>query len=190
MNDIIKKANEDFQKLPREIMAHRLSAEAHRHWNMVLGGVATVLTTIVGTAVFTGLVTQFGLDGKGFPTVKAIEGRGGGLLFVLILVLSVLAPVTGALHSFMHNAEDAAAHQISAAGYSSVLCRMTVFLARFSDDASQEKAREILTEYDAIMKEYNAVLAKSLTLTQHAYERADSFLAPPKTGKEQCQTAA
>ena len=181
MNDVLTRAVEREKELPREIMAHRVSAEFHRHRNMVLGGWATVLTTLIGTGVFTGLVSRFGLDGKGTGPVNPFQGRGGILLFGVVLFLSMLAPVVAALHSFMHNAEDAASHQASVAGYSRVLCRLTIFIAKYGPDTPPEKTDEALNTYDNIMKEHASVLEKSLTLTTQAFVKADELMgAPPK----------
>jgi hypothetical protein len=176
--DLIKGATEDQERLPREIMAHRVSAEWHRHWNMVLGGLATVLTTLVGTAVFTGLVSQFGLDGKGTAASNPFTGKGMICLYGLVLFLSILAPVVAAVHTFMHNEEDAAIHQTSAAGYSDVLGKLTIFLAQFGDSLPPtDQIDKALSEYEKITKECNSVLAKSLTLTQQAYNKADELMS-------------
>ena len=91
LNDVLKKATEEQKMLPREILAHRVSAEFHRHRNMVLGGWATVLTTLIGTAVFTGLVSQFGLNGKSQGSVSPFEVTGGIWLYGFVLFLSALA---------------------------------------------------------------------------------------------------
>jgi hypothetical protein len=70
---------------------------------------------------------------------------------------SILVPVIAALHAFMHNAEDAAKHQVSVAGYSGVLGRLRRFLTKYGDSGPQpEKIDEALTAYDEIMKEYNS----------------------------------
>ena len=179
LNDVVQKAKEHQEKLPREIMAHRVSAEYHRHRNMVLGGSATVLTTLVGTAVFTGLVSHFGLDGKTTNATNPFNTNGMVWLYGLVLLLSILAPVIAALHTFMHNAEDAAMHQASVAGYSGVLGDLTIFLARYGDSGpAPEKIDEALNEYDKIIKEYNSVLAKSLPLTEQAYRAAEKLMKP------------
>jgi uncharacterized membrane protein len=177
LNDVLKKAAEEQKMLPREIMAHRVSAEFHRHQNMVLGGLATVLTTLIGTAVFTGLVSQFGLNGKSQGSVNPFAVTGGIWLYGFVLFLSVLAPVVAALHSFMHNAEDAASHQASVAGYTRVECRLTIFLAKYCPETPPEKTDEALNAYESIMKERGSVLEKSLTLTTRAYEKADQLMA-------------
>lgn len=176
--DVIQKATEEQEMLLLEIMAHRVSAEWHRHWNMVLGGLATVLTTVVGTAVFTGLVSQFGLDGKGTGAPNPFASKGMSCLYGLVLFLSILAPVIASLYTFMHHAEDAAMHQTSSAGYSDVLGQLTVFLARFSDSPlPTDQIDKALNEYAKITKERNSVLAKSLTLTKQAYRKADELMS-------------
>jgi hypothetical protein len=177
LNAVLKKAAEEQKMLPREIMAHRVSAEFHRHWNMVLGGWATVLTTLIGTAVFTGLVSQFGLNGKSKSSIDPSAVTGGTWLYGFVLFLSVLAPVVSTLHSFMHNAEDAASHQASVAGYTRVECRLTIFLAKYGPDTPPEQNDEALSAYENIMKERGSVLKKSLTLTTRAYKKADELMA-------------
>ena len=177
LNDVLKRAAEEQKMLPREIMAHRISAEFHRHRNMVLGGWATVLTTLIGTAVFTGLVSQFGLNGRSQGSVNPFAVTGGIWLYGFVLLLSILAPVIAALHSFMHNAEDAASHQASVAGYTRVECRLTIFLAKYSPDTPPEKTDEAMHAYESIMKERGSVLEKSLTLSTRAYEKADELMA-------------
>ena len=176
MNDVFKRAREQQRSLPLEIMAHRVSAEAHRHWNMALGGLTTVLTTLVGTSIFTGLVSQFGLNGKG-EVRNPFAAQGMGWLYLIVLLLSISTPVLAALHTFMHHAEDASTHIASAAGYGEVLRRLTTFLAKYDgSNPAPEKRDKALKEYDDIIKEYNSVLAKSLTLTRKAYEAAKSHM--------------
>jgi hypothetical protein len=174
-NDVVLKRASDLEaQLPREIIAHKVSAEYHRHRNMVLGGCAVVLTTLVGTAVFTGLVSQFGLDGKGTTPKNPFSGPGIPWLYAAVLILSILAPVIAALHTFMHDAEDAATHLASVAGYSRVLSHLTIFLARYGEsDPPPEKIDEALNEYDKITTDYDSVLGKSLTLTKRAYKSAE-----------------
>jgi hypothetical protein len=175
LNEIFKTAREDHTKLPHQIMAHRLSAEYHRHQNKILGGCATVLTTLIGTAVFTGLVSQFGLDPKSSATFNPFQDRSGHGLYSIVLFLSLFAPVVAALNSFMHHAEDAASHQVSAAGLSRVLCLLTIFLAKYHSDMPAERADEALDSYADIMKEYDEVLGRSLPLTKRAYKKADEL---------------
>jgi hypothetical protein len=176
MNDIFKSAKKYQEELPREVMAHKLSAEYHRHWNMALGGLSTVLTTLVGTAIFTALVSQLGLDGKG-EIRNPFAGQGMDWLYVIVMLLSIAAPILAAVHTFMHHAEDASTHRASVEGYANVLRRFTVFLAQYDDsNPAGEKRAEALKEYDEILKEYTSVLGKSLTLTEKAYTNADKML--------------
>jgi len=180
--NIFEMARKDHRQIPRLIEAHKLSAEYHRHWNMVLGGLSTVLTTFVGTAIVTGLVSQLGLDGKGEIRIP-LERQGIDYIYIMVIVLSISAPILAALHTFMHNAEDASAHTASVEGYANVKRRLTLFLAQYDNsDPAAEKKDEALKEYDEIMKEHNAVLGKSISLTKKAYEKADKNLKEkPKT---------
>ena len=183
MRDIFQRAKKSQEELPREIMAHRVSAEYHRHWNMALGGISTVLTTLVGTAIFTGLVSQLGLNGKG-AIQNPFAGQGMACLYVVVIFLSISAPILAALHTFMHHAEDAATHRASVEGYADVLRRLTDFLAKYEgpDQAAQNKD-EARKDYDDIMKEYNLVLGKSLTLTKKAYRDADKLTTEAASSK-------
>lgn len=181
MNNIIKDAAEQQRQLPREIMAHRVSSEHHRHRHMVLGALATVLTTMVGTSVFTGLVSYFGLDGKGqsHSPIESPFVHGGMMwLFFAVLLLSISAPIVAAWHTFLHDADDASTHKASAVGYAEVLRRLTSFVARHETPSpTPEGEKEAIREYDDIMKQYNSVLEGSITLTKHAYKSADKLLA-------------
>jgi len=177
MKEIFEKARQDQKELPRLIMAHRLSAEYHRHRNMALGGLSTVLTTLVGTAIFTGLVSQFGLNGQGNIANPFIKAQGGQvILYLAVLLLALVAPILAALYTFMHDAEDTSTHWASVAGYANVLRRLTIFLAKYNDSSPAEEKNEALKEYDEIMKEYNSVLGKSITLTEKAFKNADKKL--------------
>lgn len=181
MIDIIKDAFEFYEKLPREIMAHRVSAESHRHWHMALGGLSTVLTTLVGTGIFTGLVSQFGLDGMG-PVLNPFENQGMRWLYWIVLSLALLAPIVAALHTFMHHAEDASAHRGSVEGYVNVLRRLKIFLAKYdATNRAPEEKKAAREEYDEIMKEYSFVIGRSITLTDKAYKKADMMLKEEAT---------
>ena len=76
----------------------------------------------------------------------------------------------------MHHAEDASTHRASVEGYANVLRRLTIFLAEYDDSNPTVEKNEALKAYDEIMKEYNSVLGKSLTLTKRAYKKADKKL--------------
>lgn len=185
MDDIFERARDDRARLPLEVMAHRLSAEYHRHRNMVLGGLSTVLTTLVGTAVFTGLVSQLGLTGEG-ELRNPFAGEGMDWFYIAVVVLSVSAPIAAALHSFVHDAEDAATHKASAEGYANVMRRLTVFLARHDvPGLTPDGLRSAIQEYDEIMTEYTVVLGRSIPLTKSAYRAAQTELRQGRVRIEQ-----
>ncbi len=176
MIDVFKSAMEIQTQLPREILAHTVSAEYHRRWNMRLGVLSTVLTTLVSTAIFTGLVSQLGLNGKG--TIRnPLTDHGMDWLYLIVIILSISAPIISALHTFMHHAEDASRLSASVEGYSSVLRRLTTFPTKYEgSNSAGDKKLEALKEYDEIMKEYNFVLGKRITITNHEYKKADKRL--------------
>ena len=167
-HDLFKRAEElQEQVLPLEIMGHKVSAEYHRRRHMVFGGLATVLTTPIGTSVFTSLVSQFGLNGKAVKLENPFAGWGGPIIFYAVLILSTLTPIIAALRTFMHDSEDFASHWASVECYSEVLSRMNMFLAKYADSSP-----DALNEYGEIMDKCNSVLGRSLTITERAYEKA------------------
>ena len=177
LNDVLRRASALQQLLPREIMAHRVSAEYHRHRHMKVGGLATIFTTLIGSSVFTALLGQFGLEGKVLKLVgNPFSGLGGTIVYFTVLILSIAAPVLAALNTFMHDSEDVASHAASVQGYAEVLSRLTVFLAKYIDTSPAGATMdEALKEYDEIMNKYNSVLG-NITLTERAYKKADKLI--------------
>ena len=61
------------------------------------------------------------------------------------------------------------------------LGRLTIFLTMYDNSGppgsqTPEKMEEAVAEFDQIRKEYNSVLAQSLTLTTRAYRHADKLM--------------
>ena len=182
MKNVYDSAVEIQRELPREIMAHKLAAEHHRKYSMILGGLSTFLTTLVGTAIFTGLVSQLGMDGTA-ELRNPFQGQGMQWGYLIVMLLSVLTPIVAALHTFMHHAEDASTHRASAEGYTNVLRRFTTFLTKYEDfNSTRDMKNEAAGEYDEIMIEYCSILGKSLTLTRGAYRNADKRLKKKENG--------
>jgi hypothetical protein len=169
MNNIFDDARTRKAEIRLQIIAHGLSAEFHRHRNMVLGGVSTVLTTFVGTTIFTELVSQLGLNGKG--TIRIHQGMDW--FYLTVILVSISTPILAALHTFLHDLEDAVTHRASVEGYANVLNRLTVFLSTYDGSGPPAQNNDnVRKEYADIMKEYNSVEGKSLTLTNKAYRDA------------------
>src|ERR1041384_7965331 len=104
MNEILTNATKYQDHITREAKAHYLSAEYHRHQHMFLGALATIVTALVGTGIFAGLVSQLGLEGK---APFSIPSSGLAWLYWVVALLSISAPVLTAFHTFLHHAEDA-----------------------------------------------------------------------------------
>ena len=174
MNDILTNAKKYRDKITREAKAHYLSAEYHRHQDMFLGAIATIVTALVGTGIFAGLVSQLGLEGK---SPFSIPSSSLAWLYLIVALLSISAPVLTALHTFLHNAEDAQKHKASEANYNRVVQRLDIYLSRYADlDSAAEKKEEALREFEDILKEYNIVRESSLTMPRKAYEDAEKKL--------------
>ena len=63
MNETLTNARANRSDAGRRAVAHELSAEYHRHRGVQFGVAATVVSAIVGSAVFVTLTRTIGLDG-------------------------------------------------------------------------------------------------------------------------------
>jgi MFS family permease len=96
---------------------------------MRLGIVATIVSALVGTALFAGLARQFGTDDK-----QPVLGLTSGWLwlgFAIIALLSISAPVLTGLQTFLKYSEQAEKHKATAVSYDRLRQRLDVFLLRF-----------------------------------------------------------
>ena len=125
-----------------------------------IGGLATVLTIVVGAAV-----------------VKEIGGASPDPRFRLGLgAIAVLATVLTALHTFLGYAARTASHRSTAAGYAAVLRRINEALTfgRASVDDQRRVAKSIRTSLDALSRDAPEVPAGIL-----AKYRRPSLALPP-----------
>lgn len=171
MNGILTTAEEYREQVAMRATAHYKSAEWHRHQSAKLGGIATVLSALVGTTIFATITSQLGLDGQGHISLPS---GGWALLgyavFVLILIAS---PVLTGLQTFLNNAEQAEQHRGSWAGYLRLQQRLDIFLLRYAEVNPEAAMREkALQELKEITTEIGTMSDNSITLTKRAYDEA------------------
>jgi len=168
MDDILAKAKEYGRLFSLLKIAHEKSAEWHRSLGEKLGGAEKGISTIVGTAVFVGLASQLGLDGKG--TIRIPEHSWALILYMLVLLLLISAPLLTALQMFRKDAEQSIGHGNSYAAYGRLEQRIDIFVLRFSTGTDRKEA---LKEVDEISKELETIRRQSIMLTKRAYEDAE-----------------
>jgi hypothetical protein len=171
MDDILAKAKEYGKPFSLLKIAHERSAEWHRSLGEKLGGAEKGISTIVGTAVFVGVASQLGLDGNG--TISIPKGFWAGVLYVLVLLLLISAPLLTALQMFRKDAEQSIGHRDSFAAYGRLEQRIDIFRLTFSSGTDRNEA---LKGLDEISKELKTIRRQSIMLTKRAYKDAESEL--------------
>jgi hypothetical protein len=174
-NDILKSAASYQYEFARMAEAHRLSAEYHRGRDLSLGVFSQLITAVLGTTVFVGLLSHFGVSGSGTFTIP--QETVPRLLYFFVLALSVAGPGITTLRRAMHDAEDYASHLVSASAYAVLSKRLDIFVLRYSEAEQLTVRGEALDKLTAIVDEYGAIFAKSITLTAPAYAAGERELA-------------
>ena len=167
MNDLVTNAQRYMKTAHREAKAHQISAEYHRHHDMVFGTITTVVTAVVGTSIFAGLVSKLNVAGTGGVQISS------GMAWVVALV-SIVAPALTAVRALLHDAKDADEHKSGMDHYNHLGRRLDSFCLRFADGGSAgERRDEALREWEDIMKDYDKV-PQMPTVTKEAYKAADA----------------
>lgn len=171
MEDVLTKAIEYRKLFSLLKIAHELSAEWHRSLGEKLGGAEKGIASIVGTGIFVGVVSQFGLDGS--ETLNIPVSATARFLYFLLLLILLTAPLLTALQMFRKDAEQANSHRDSYSTYGRLEQRIDIFLLKYSTEADRIEA---LKELDEISKELQIIRSKSITLTKKAYKDAEEEL--------------
>ncbi len=169
MKDILKKALIYQEFAATKSNAYYATADYYRRNHMRLGIVATIVSALVGTALFAGLARQFGTDGK-----QAVGGSASGWLwvaFAFIALLSISAPVLTGLQTFLKYSEQAEKHKATAVSYDHLRSRLDVFMLRFVGQPDSERANA-LKEFQVIVDEFGSVGESSATIPDHVYDAA------------------
>jgi hypothetical protein len=148
--------------------AYYATAHYYRSNHMRLGIVATIVSALVGTALFAGLATQFQADGK----QTSLNLHGWTILgFCLVALLSISAPVLTGLQTFLKYSEQAESHRATAIGYDGLRQRLDLFRLTFEDAPDSEQANA-LKEFGSIIEEFESVAKNSPTIPDRVYDTA------------------
>lgn len=141
--------------------AHIKSAARLERNNLLLGVPATILSAVVGTAVFASWET------------------GSGFWRILFGLLSIAAAVFASLQTRLKYAEVAELHRKAAGRYSKVRRRIEELLATYTDENPCESE-----PVKAIGDEWAAIEGSSPSLDQSLYEKVRAQVARETKAKE------
>ena len=180
MDEVLVKAKQYQDDVAVRAKAHEISAEWHRWRGEVLGNATTIVSGIVGSAIFVTLTSQLGLAGKERLSLPA-EGWPF-FLAVVVCVLSILAPTLSGIQGRINDAGQAATHRALSAEYYRLQQVIDHFLLSYTDlNSSPQKREEALKELDKISVDIQAVSSRpGLTLTDKAIAAAEEKLGHRK----------
>jgi hypothetical protein len=155
--------------------AHYAMADYCRRNHMRLGVAATVVSTLVGSAVFAGMATRVGTSSGTLP--EDLEAWGV-MAYVAIAILSISAPVLTGLQTFLKYAEQAERHSSTAVGYDILRQRLDLFMLRLNgaDGADRDAA---LNDLEDLISEFGRISQDSLTLPDKVYNASASKRRTP-----------
>lgn len=173
MDEVLVKAKDYQEDVAVRAKAHENSAEWHRWRGEVLGNTTTIVSGIVGSAIFLTISSQLGLGKNEFSWPAA-----GWSLAVAVFVcfLSVLAPVLSGIHGRLNDANQVGTHMVLASDYGRLRRQLDNFLLSYADlSSSLETREEARREFGKISVSIGEV-RPSLTLTPKAIARAKKEL--------------
>jgi hypothetical protein len=171
MRDLLANAKQERENIRKRAIAHDRSAEHHRKRGVRLGVTSTIVSAIVGSAVFVAVMSQLGLSGKG--AISLPSDGWARLLFLGVALLSILAPVLSGVNTVLNDPQEAGKHRTSSARYDGVQGRIVRFIAQYEDgDPVGTEREKALKEYEDIRKEVAAIKAEAPTLTDRAEKEA------------------
>jgi hypothetical protein len=183
MDKIVEEATNDRSDAMRRAVAHELAAEHHRRRGVQFGVAATLASSIVGSAIVVKITTTLVQAGGG--TILAHPEGWTRLAYVAVGLLSILAPVLTGLQAFLRHPEQAAKHASSSAEYDRLCRLLTAFIGRYSGGELTETKREnALKEWQELSDARERILKDAITLTSHAYQKADAQLTKNRMLRE------
>lgn len=182
INDILVKAKEYWVQVAKRTIAHEVSAEYHRARGVYLGILATVLSAVVGTAIFATVTQKLGLGVGEAESISFPTGLWAWLIYGTFGLIMIFAPVLTGVHTYLNDPQQAEKHQTSSARYYRLQQRIDLFILRYADVNSAASMREeALKELEDISKEIGTVFENSFTLTDKAYAAATAKLGAGTT---------
>lgn len=173
LNDVLERAKEYREVVARRAIAHEKSAEWHRKRGARLGVGATILSAVVGTAIFATITSQLSLAGEK-ATITLPRDGWATLLYLLVFAALILAPVLTGVHTHVNDPEQAEKHKRSWGGYYQIQQRLDLFLLRYADASDPSNRREkAIDELEVISREIKSLCDESITLTSRAYANAE-----------------
>jgi hypothetical protein len=115
MDGIQKVAGDHRRQCALDTIAHQVSAENHRPWSVRLRGASEAVAAILGTTVFVGLLSKFGISKEGNFTMP--EGLPAGTIYCAVLALALAGPVLAVVRKLKHDHEDFTSHLTSTSAY-------------------------------------------------------------------------
>ena len=171
MTDLVDKALIYQEFAATKSNAYYAMADYCRRNHMRLGVVATIVSTLVGTAVFAGLATRVGLERN--EALPENLGSLGVLAYVIVALFSISAPVLTGLQTFLKYSEQAEKHKTTAVGYDLLRQRLDLFMLRFGGAADPDRD-EALKQLEEIISEFERIAGDSLTILDPVYDAAAS----------------
>ena len=168
MNDLYQKALDYREYAAIKSNAYYATANHHRRNHMRLGVIATIVSALVGTALFAGLATRFNVDGK-----QPFAAPSGWAVFAFLIVaaLSIASPILTGLQTFLKYAEQAEKDRSTAVGYDNLRQRLDLFMLRLNGtpEADRPTALKELTE---IVDEFHSISQNSGIIPDRVYDAA------------------
>jgi hypothetical protein len=169
MQDLIDKAAIYQEYAATLANAHFSMADYCRRNHLRLGVLATSISTLVGTAVFAGLVTQLRIA----DNQTGLQALRGWLLFsyLVVALFSVSAPVLTGLQTFLKYSEQAEKHKATATAYSRLRQQVDIFRLRLTGESQMDRP-SAFKEFQDIVSEFGVVAENSPPLPDRVYDAA------------------
>ena len=141
---ILEAAMQYRQEADEKSRGHEVSAESHRKMGVRLTLLSTVLSSLVASAVFTALVSKFGLDAKGALTIPPdVASRA---LFYAVVATSLLSPIVSGWNVYSNDAGQSTKHTESYAEYAQLKRKVDQFLAKYRSGENRSDAQAELAQ--------------------------------------------
>jgi hypothetical protein len=130
------------------LYAHLATAEKNRRLNMAIGGCSVMLSAIVGTSVF-----------------SALGKNSSKYLQILIGIISILAAVLTALHTFLNLSDQVNKHQMAGSGFAALHKQLEqlIVCTPTSNEVLNDQMNQIRERWDKLRADSPAMSARTLS---------------------------